>query len=316
MIDYRYTSLDNSVGWKVDATGDFVRDENGMKILDVWKYKDQYGVRFYDPQPGGWNYLTKNAENFIHTFSTFGLFPVKKPVISPPKPKINIVDLEGSSTSIDFTESLTGRVEYARRSGSFRFVTFAPREYWDSILRNVINALNGKRKWVVLDESTAWFYDGRLTVGNPEYKKDKMFINISGDFEPYKKNMTGTLDDWLWDPFDLEHGVIYGADAEVKGLQVLAGQTDNIDWNCGDLPSTFAIRFNSYGRSVKTSFTLENSNGTKTHEVKFEINTAPPIPEYVFYDFITTPGSNRLTITNNENSSPIVVAINYRELSL
>lgn len=291
MIDYRWTSLDNA------------------SPLDAWYYKDKFGVRFYDPQPDGWSSYTHNYENYIHTFETFGLLPAKKPVISPAKPKLNIIDLEGASTSIDFTESLTGRVEYSRRQGTFKYVTFSPREYWDEILRDVTNALNGKLKWIVLDEDLAWFYVGRLTVGNPEYKKDKMFVNINADLEPYKRSMIGTLDDWLWNPFNLYNGIIY--DSKFKnGITIPEGEPTSVSLNCRGFSSTFIIKIQSPATDL--TVTLRNANTTSagiTHAIN-----APYGGDFVFSDFVSTLGENNFVFISP--TEQVVLTIDFRELSL
>lgn len=312
MIDYRYTSLDNSVGWKVDATGDFVRDENGMKILDVWKYKDQYGIKIVEPDERGWNEF--NNPQYVHSFEKFGLFPAKKPVISPAKAKINIIDVSGSSSSIDFTESLTGKIEYGRRTGDFRYVTFAPREHWDKIYMDLCNAIHGKRKWVLLDELPEYFLDGRLTVSNPEYKKDKMFITIKGDFEPYRKNINGTLDDWLWDPFNFETGFI---PEKLRNISVPSGDTTTVLLNCNDVPSTFGILIDSATSlsfdDLVVKFKSAKPGSTYiTHTIRCSDITARP--RFEFYDFVTAEGNNELVFSCE--SCDVLVSLEYRTRSL
>ena len=291
MSDYRWTSLDN------------------MSPLDSWYYRDKLGVRFYDPQEWGWSQSQGNYDNYLHTYRRFGLLPAKKPVISPAKPKLNIVDLEGASTSIDFTESLTGRVEYSRRQGTFRYVTFAPRKYWDEIFRDVTNALNGKLKWIVLDEDFAWFYVGRLTVGNPEYRKDKMFISITADLEPYKRSMIGTLDDWLWNPLNLYNGIIYDSTFQ-DGIIVPEGETTSVSLNCRGEPSTFVIKVMSRATDLTVTLINERTPSTGiTHTIR-AVNGG----DFVFSDFISGYEENTFIFTSP--TEQVVLTVDYRELSL
>lgn len=284
---YIWTSLDN------------------MSPLDSWYYRDKFGARFYNPKDDRGFQTEWDANDYVHSFRTFGLLPAKKPVISPAKPKINIVSLEGASTSIDFTESLTGRVEYSRRQGTFRYVTFAPRKYWDDILKDVSNALNGKRKWVFLDETPDWFYDGRMTVGNPEYENDKMYITVTGDFEPFKKSANGTYDRWRWDPFNLNTGVIYDPTMYHR-FEVEPGEdSTSVSFEAGDIPSTFKITVSYLGKKMSVKF------NEKEHEFGDESG------EFVFYDFLTRQGTNTLVFSNSsEDENGVIYGIDFRELSL
>ena len=294
-VDYRWTSLDN------------------MSPLDSWYYKDKFGARFYNPKDDDGFQTDADANDYVHSFRTFGLMPSKKPVISPAKPKTNIVSLEGASTSIDFTEALTGRVEYERRQGTFRYVTYCPRRFWDEILSDVSNALNGKRKWIFLDETPDWFYDGRLTVGNPEYKKDRMYLTITADLEPFKKSANSTLDRWRWDPFNLVNGIIphiYDSNGDIiTGVITLpSGQTSSVNFKCGSIPSTFKIIVES--QATNLDVTLKRGGSTiASHNIRALVGG-----EFEFFDFVTAQGNNVLEF--DPHNEQIALWIDYRELSL
>lgn len=281
---YVYTSIDN------------------LSPMSSWMYRNKYGIKIYNPKPDGFQ-TEADANDFVHTFETWGLYPAKKPVISPAVPKTNIVELEGSSTSIDFTEALTGKVEYGRRKGQFEYLTFAPRKYWDKILIDVNNAIHGKHKWVVLDEFRDYFLDGRLSVAAPSYKDDKMYITITGDFDPYRRKMIGTLDKWLWNPFNLTNGII---PEQLTDIVIYDSVQNVITFQAGELPSTFRIDVSSQATNLQV--TLQNARGSVTHTIN-----AVDGGSFEYYDFVTTQGTNTLTIT-----SPIqtVLSIDYRELSL
>lgn len=283
---YVYTSLDN------------------LSPMSSWMYRNKYGIKIYEPPTDGAFQTEADATNYVHTYSTWGLYPAKKPVISPAVPKTNIVELEGSSTSIDFTETLTGKVEYGRRKGTFEYVTFAPRKYWDKILIDVNNAIHGKHKWVVLDEFRDYFLDGRLSVAAPSYEDDKMYITITGDFDPYRRKMIGTLDRWLWNPFNFENGII--PQEQLNEIVIYDSVQNTVTFEAGDLPSTFKIEAVSQASNLVV--TLQNANGSKTHTIN-----APDGGVFEFFDFVTALGENTLIFTTSQQT---VVAINYRELSL
>jgi hypothetical protein len=75
---------------------------------------------------------------------------------------------------------------------------------------------------IIFDDDPLWYYEGRFEVGDPK-PDDAGYITIpiKGTLKPYKYNIvSSTDDDWLWDPFDFETGVI----REYKDMQI-EGQT-------------------------------------------------------------------------------------------
>ena len=157
------------------------------------------------------------------TFTDFSLIPVKKIVFESPKTKTNFVDITGSDNSLDLSEALTGYPVYYDREGSFKF-----RFYDDGMpvrirLTKLMNFLHGKRKLVIISDEPDWYYDARWEVVNPQYKKVGEFadVEISYIAKAYKRDITGTTEDWLWDPFNFETGVIreYG-DMEIPPTAV------------------------------------------------------------------------------------------------
>lgn len=155
-------------------------------------YESRYGVTF----------------DGKHSFRDYGLLPTSAPVISPPKVNTYYVDVPGSDGSLDLTEALTGYPTYGDRNGVFNFQLYGLKDDWYNKVNTLIHDLNGKRMDVILDEDKQYYYKGRLTVGTPNYGKNKATISITGVFgsnrymsDEYSGN------DWLWDPFDFENGI-------------------------------------------------------------------------------------------------------------
>ena len=143
-----------------------------------------------------------------HSYRDWGLLLKSRPVISPPSPKTVYVDIPGSDGIIDLTESLTGDVKFDNRTIKCEFVVLDARNRWSDIYSEIMDYLHGQRMKVRLDEDMAYYYEGRLQVN--EWKSDKVTstITIEGDVEPYKMEMFSSLEDWEWDSFSFETGVI------------------------------------------------------------------------------------------------------------
>lgn len=143
-----------------------------------------------------------------HSYRDWGLLLKSRPVISPPSPKTVYVDIPGSDGVIDLTESLTGDVKFDNRTIKCEFVVLDARNRWSDIYSEIMDYLHGQRIKVRLDEDMAYYYEGRLQVN--EWKSDKVTstITIEGDVEPYKMEMFSSLENWEWDSFSFETGVI------------------------------------------------------------------------------------------------------------
>ena len=77
--------------------------------------------------------------NDKHTYRDWGLLMKTRPNISPPKPKLKLIEVPGSDSVIDLTESLTGKVHYEMRTIGFEFVMMEDRSRWTSIYSDIMN---------------------------------------------------------------------------------------------------------------------------------------------------------------------------------
>lgn len=152
-----------------------------------------------------------------HSYKDFGLILEERPTVSPPEPKTVYVEVPGADGSLDLTEVLTGEVMYKERAITCKFGITDDREKWAAIYSNVLNALNGKRMKIILDEDPEYYYTGRVTV--PEWDTDIAFptITIKATVDPYKMSVHVSTEDWEWDTFNFETGVIHELRVEVSG---------------------------------------------------------------------------------------------------
>lgn len=156
-----------------------------------------------------------------HSFRDWGLIPRSRPVISPPEPKTIYIDIPESDGMLDLTEMLTGEVKYKNRNMTFEFNVMNERSDWTSIYSTILNYLHGQKLRIVLDEDPNHFYMGRVKVD--EWKSDKKtsVIQLSADVDPYKYEITSSLEPWEWDTFNFEEDYIRD-----YGNLVVDGQLD------------------------------------------------------------------------------------------
>lgn len=156
-----------------------------------------------------------------NTWDDWHLIPSSRPVFNPPSTKTQYVDLPGGNGQIDLTEALTGYPVYENRTGSHEFYVENGCKEWSDLYSEIMNYLHGKSMEAYLEDDPYYVYVGRFEVN--EWKSDKWNSVITIDYNvyPYKKERNSSLDDWLWDPFDFENGVI----REYKSLSVSGSLT-------------------------------------------------------------------------------------------
>lgn len=217
-----------------------------------------------------------------HTWYDWHLIPTSRPVIVMPKEKTKTVDLPGADGILDISEVLTGFLLYANRSGSLQFIVDNWHEDWLTLHARIMEYIHGKRLKMILTDEPDFYYEGRFTVDQWASEANNSKITLRYELGPYKKDVWGSMDDWLWDPFNFEKGVItLSKNLKVNGTlvrRVLAGQEHNI-------PNIIV--------SADMSLTF---NGT-TYVLKAGSNT--PIR--------LSPGENILTFRGNG-----IVSIDYR----
>lgn len=177
----------------------------------AWLYQGEHSVKFYD-----------NMHDEIDTWTDWFLVPTTRPVINPPGLKTNMVDIPGGNGSIDLTEVLTGFPTYSDRSGQLEFIVDNDFIYrygsFAELYTEIMMYLHGKRLQMWLTDDDQYYYQGRFVVNEWKSEKDWSKITINYQLEPFKYEWESSEDNWLWDPFNLETGVIrYYPPTEVSG---------------------------------------------------------------------------------------------------
>ena len=173
-------------------------------------YSKEHGTTFTNVKTG----------EVFHTYRDFGLLPLEVNMPDPPGVQTNFIDVPGMDGTLDATESLDGTVHYEDRPYSQKYLDMAGRPGMHKRYSNLQNILHGKQIKMVLDDDPEWYYIGRFEMGDPSPKDYYNTVNIKAKLRPFKYAINSTLDDWLWDPFSFEDGVIreYN-DIEVDGTK-------------------------------------------------------------------------------------------------
>ena len=127
-----------------------------------------------------------------HSYRAWKLLLKSKPVVSPPKPKTKLIQVPGTNTVIDLTESLTGgEVKYEPRIIRCEFYVVGGRSKWSAVYSAVLNEIHGKKMKIIMDDDPNYYYLGRVTIDDIYSNESAASIVISAEVEPYKRAKYG-----------------------------------------------------------------------------------------------------------------------------
>ena len=135
-----------------------------------------------------------------------------------PEAKTYEQDIPGADGSLDLTEAMTpGDVKYKPRSIAMEFDMLDADYFdWNAKISEIANYLVGQKFKIFLDSDPAFYYMGRLKLDTEKSEKAESKITISGEVDPYKYEKYSSLEDWTFDDFNFETGII----REYKDLQI------------------------------------------------------------------------------------------------
>lgn len=218
-----------------------------------------------------------------HSFHDFGLIMTNK-VISGPVPKTKKVEVPARNGSIDMTDVVTDDVKYEDRTINISFFAGNDLDALPAITSKIQAEWSGAKTKIIFDDDEAFYWLGRIDGVEPVVTNGKSItINVTATVNPYKYSVQSTMDDWLWDPFDFDTGIINElADLKVNGLLSV------------ELMGVF-----KYDNPI----VISDSEMTVTHNgVTADIKPG----SQVLYDIVLSEGTNTLTFTGNGT-----VSINY-----
>lgn len=155
-----------------------------------------------------------------NSYDDFGLILTDKN-IGFPEPKLEEVDVIGADGVIDLSEVLNDDIKYKTRKLQFTFTVLKGNKYWASTVADVANYLHGKKLRIQMDFDPAYYYTGRCKINSFKTSKRLCTITIDAECEPYRLDINGNGEKWLWDTFSFQNGFIMVNAVTVNGsLQV------------------------------------------------------------------------------------------------
>lgn len=147
-----------------------------------------------------------------NTYDDWGLVSSSKQIPTQAAPEFKLVSVPGRSGYVNVSQLLTGYPVYKTRIGTFSFIVKNAYNFfnkrWTDIYSEVASFLHGREvKWVMEDDPP-FYYTGVISVENAKPGDYNSTIDLKYEAHPYKRKIQASDDDWLWDPFDFENGVI------------------------------------------------------------------------------------------------------------
>lgn len=223
----------------------------------------------------------------LNTYSDFNLL-IQSIKIPSATIKEEIEEIPGSSEVLDYTEALTGDVNFQRRPISIELKGIKSRNEFLSIHSQFQNKLHGKKVKMILSEEPSFYWIGRVNVLDVEPYEITRNINLEVLADPYKYEIQSTAEDWLWDPFSFIDGIIN---------------------ECKDLTVDGVLQVDFYGRRkhIIPKFICSDSMTVEFNNVTYNLEQGTN----EVLDIEIVEGLNTLKFTGNGT-----VSIDYRGGSL
>lgn len=144
-----------------------------------------------------------------NTWDDWHLIPKERPLINPPSPKYNFLDLPGANGTIDLSDVLSNRYPvYEDRKGSIEFYVMNGYKEWHKAYSDIMNYCHGESCKIILEDDPDFFYRGRVSVNAWRSEKDWSKIVLDYQVDPFKYELFSSTEPWRWDPFSFVDGVI------------------------------------------------------------------------------------------------------------
>ena len=159
--------------------------------------------------------------NGINMLKTYKMALKERHCVQPPEPKTLYQDIPGADGSLDLSTAISGHMVYSRRKITLNFVCGYEIDRWAGIFSEILRLFHGKNGKLIFDDDPDYYYYGRMTISKYSRVQTLGTFTITVDAEPYKYELYASDEDWLWDTFSFEHGVI----REYKEIQVSGSYT-------------------------------------------------------------------------------------------
>lgn len=153
-------------------------------------------------------YVEDSGKTF-HTLTDWDFALGNNNYIGDPEMETTYIQVPGRDGLIDASEIVSGRRIYTRRELSFELGGIRDRMNWDGVISALRNEVHGRICRLVLDNDESYFWRGRVFIqGFDRFRDLGTFTLAVPNADPYKYDVTSSVDPWLWDPFNFQTGVI------------------------------------------------------------------------------------------------------------
>jgi hypothetical protein len=161
------------------------------------------------------------------SYTDFGL-KFKSYDITMPEAKTTLVSVPGSNVTLDYTE-MNGDVFYERRKLTMVFGLSASYEGWHDAVSAFANYINGQKRKIILPTDNSFYYIGRSQILPKKTDRVLGTVTVEALVYPYKKELLDGTEDWDWDTFDFENGIIREySEITVPGTLVIDGRREKV----------------------------------------------------------------------------------------
>ena len=191
----------------------------------------------------------------INTWKDWHMAPQSRPFVASPPVKEEYVDVPGADGALDYTDALTGKARYGRRTGSWNFIVDDEyRDNWPEFYSTVLMRIHGKNfDKIVLDDDPDYYYKGRLTISGNFGNRDYNNVQIAYNLDPYKRPL-GMSDrsNWAWNKlFGLT--IFYGS-FNIPGLKLHNIYLDDEEEALGNIDSTNSLIYYNLDRDFNDNY--------------------------------------------------------------
>lgn len=136
------------------------------------------------------------AKGEKNTWTDWGLIAASPPMIPPPSPILNLVDIPGREGGpVDLTRVLFNNLRYPRITGSWEFIL--PEKNARTRIEKyeeIRSWLHGRMTQVQTEDDVFHYFQGYFILKEPKSKQNTSEFTIGYDLEPIRYNLDGTKD--------------------------------------------------------------------------------------------------------------------------
>lgn len=141
--------------------------------------------------------FTNSNNETRNTWSDWHLVPTSPPMVDPPEPYTNYVEIPGRQLGpIDLTEILTGQPTFNNSEGSWDFVSAIDVENRMELYLELKKFLHGQQMQIKFEEDPFHYYTGRITVQIPKTGKGHNQYSLKYTIAPVRYYLDGTQENF------------------------------------------------------------------------------------------------------------------------